>query len=105
MSESSGAKAGPATGRELKGKLLDSLDHDLNLQARVSGKEWRGLSRLTGPRFQLADADIQRMESITHRFSEEILAALEQAVVIDTEAPTAKPRSSFLRVVADNSAD
>lgn len=99
-SEPSAADTGPSpTAREFKGKLLDGLSHDLNVQGSISGKEWRGLSRVTGPRFRLADADIQRMESIMNRFGEELFAALEQAVVIDTQQP---PRPSHMRLVVDN---
>jgi hypothetical protein len=98
-SEPVDADTGPATPREWKGKQLDYLGHDLRVQASISGNEWRGLGRACGPRFRLAEGDIQRLESIAHRFREEIFAALEQAAVIDTQQ---SPRPSFLRLVVDN---
>jgi hypothetical protein len=93
------AGTGPATAQEFKGRLLYSLDLLLSVQACTSTQEWRGLSRSTGPRFRLADADIQRMESKMDRFKAELFAALEESVVIDDQAPK---RPSGLRLVVNN---
>jgi len=92
---------GPATVREWKEKQLKYLGHDLRVQGQISSDEWRGLGRACGPRFRLADRDVQRLESIMYRFREEIFAGLEHAEVIDTQEAT-PARPSFLRLVVDN---
>jgi hypothetical protein len=89
----------PATARAWKENQLDYLGSDLRIHAKMTGDQWRGLSRVSGPRFRLAEGDLNRMEAIMHRFSEELLALLQQATVIDSQA---SPRPSFLRLVVDN---
>jgi hypothetical protein len=52
-----------------------------------------------GERFRLADTDVWRIDSIIHQFTEELHAAIDQAAVIDREAPA---RPSHLRLAVDN---
>ncbi|GEM_PF-5667774 len=99
------AAAGPETAAEWREQQLDDMESNLRYLKSWNGNHWRGLGKFASPRFRLADDEISRLDSILHRFRSEVFEALEQAVVVDNEAPEPRrPRPSFLRMVVDNEA-
>lgn len=87
-----------STAPEWRERVLGQVDFDLTFLKSWNGKIWRGKNEHF-PRFQFAADEISRMESMIHRFRKELIAAIEVAAVVDTQAA---PYPSHLRLVVDN---
>jgi hypothetical protein len=69
-------------------------------QHRIPSPEMKEIhAAIYGTRFRFAQEDVQRIDSILHRFREELAMAINQAAVVDGEASA---RPSHLRLVVDN---
>jgi len=100
VAEPADADSGPTTAHDWKEKQLVYAHAKLRCFEAERSEDWRGAGPIFGSRFQFAGSDVRRLESIVSKFREDILAALEQAAVIDTQQQL--PRPSFLRLVVDN---